>query len=310
MRMVALLPAYLLSRDYRWIVFTATSAVRGILRASARRSWSWPAPTARASQAAPDQLGPLLREGSARARRLPARRAAGSGFQLRAPMIASDRSALRRPGRRDPAVALDDGRQAVGYDELDVAGRRRRATGSPPTASASRCSPTTASAGRSPTSRCTARPLPCVPLPGFFTLGADSRTRSTMPASTACSTDDPRAHARTARRAGSAAGVSGRSGLAMFRRQLDAVGATAAARRHGQGHLHLRQHRRSRRACASARPSSRPWRDRWREATARSASSGTCACCRSPRCSRTSPASTRRCSRAPPACCRPRPSPA
>ena len=31
MRMVAALPAYLLARDYRWIVFTATSAVRGIL---------------------------------------------------------------------------------------------------------------------------------------------------------------------------------------------------------------------------------------------------------------------------------------
>jgi hypothetical protein len=32
MRMVASLPDYLLSRDYRWIVFTATSAVRGILQ--------------------------------------------------------------------------------------------------------------------------------------------------------------------------------------------------------------------------------------------------------------------------------------
>lgn len=31
-RIVALLPAYLLSRDYRWIVFTATSTVRGILQ--------------------------------------------------------------------------------------------------------------------------------------------------------------------------------------------------------------------------------------------------------------------------------------
>ena len=31
MRMVASLPSYLLSRDYQWIVFTATSAVRGIL---------------------------------------------------------------------------------------------------------------------------------------------------------------------------------------------------------------------------------------------------------------------------------------
>jgi hypothetical protein len=31
MRMVAALPAYLLARDYQWIVFTATSAVRGIL---------------------------------------------------------------------------------------------------------------------------------------------------------------------------------------------------------------------------------------------------------------------------------------
>lgn len=31
-RMVAMLPAYLLARDYRWIVFTATSAVRGILQ--------------------------------------------------------------------------------------------------------------------------------------------------------------------------------------------------------------------------------------------------------------------------------------
>jgi hypothetical protein len=32
MRIVALLPAYLLDRDYRWIVFTATRAVRGILQ--------------------------------------------------------------------------------------------------------------------------------------------------------------------------------------------------------------------------------------------------------------------------------------
>ena len=32
MRMVAELPSYLLARDYRWIVFTATSAVRGILQ--------------------------------------------------------------------------------------------------------------------------------------------------------------------------------------------------------------------------------------------------------------------------------------
>jgi hypothetical protein len=32
MRMVAVLPSYLLARDYRWIVFTATSAVRGILQ--------------------------------------------------------------------------------------------------------------------------------------------------------------------------------------------------------------------------------------------------------------------------------------
>lgn len=31
-RMVALLPSYLLSLDYQWIVFTATSAVRGILQ--------------------------------------------------------------------------------------------------------------------------------------------------------------------------------------------------------------------------------------------------------------------------------------
>lgn len=31
MRMVAQLPAFLLARDYRWIVFTATSTVRGIL---------------------------------------------------------------------------------------------------------------------------------------------------------------------------------------------------------------------------------------------------------------------------------------
>ena len=33
LRMVALLPANLLARDYRWIVFTATSAVREILLA-------------------------------------------------------------------------------------------------------------------------------------------------------------------------------------------------------------------------------------------------------------------------------------
>jgi len=32
MRMVAALPSYLRSREYRWIVFTATSAVRGILQ--------------------------------------------------------------------------------------------------------------------------------------------------------------------------------------------------------------------------------------------------------------------------------------
>ena len=32
MRMVAELPSYLLARDYSWIVFTATSAVRGILQ--------------------------------------------------------------------------------------------------------------------------------------------------------------------------------------------------------------------------------------------------------------------------------------
>ena len=32
MRMVASLPGYLLARDYRWIVFTATSAVRAILQ--------------------------------------------------------------------------------------------------------------------------------------------------------------------------------------------------------------------------------------------------------------------------------------
>jgi hypothetical protein len=32
MRMVASLPAYLLSRDYRWLVFTATDAVRAILQ--------------------------------------------------------------------------------------------------------------------------------------------------------------------------------------------------------------------------------------------------------------------------------------
>ena len=32
MRMVAALPSYLLSHDYRWIVFTATNAVRGILQ--------------------------------------------------------------------------------------------------------------------------------------------------------------------------------------------------------------------------------------------------------------------------------------
>jgi hypothetical protein len=33
MRMVAQLPAYLLAHDFRWIVFTATTAVHGILRA-------------------------------------------------------------------------------------------------------------------------------------------------------------------------------------------------------------------------------------------------------------------------------------
>jgi len=32
MRMVAALPAYVLAQDFRWIVFTATSAVRGILQ--------------------------------------------------------------------------------------------------------------------------------------------------------------------------------------------------------------------------------------------------------------------------------------
>jgi len=32
MRMVAALPAHLLAQEYEWIVFTATSAVRGILQ--------------------------------------------------------------------------------------------------------------------------------------------------------------------------------------------------------------------------------------------------------------------------------------
>ncbi len=79
MRMVASLPTYLLSRDYQWIVFTATSAVRGILESfgaplvelAARRR------LARGGQRRP--VGSLLRQRSARAGRLPAGEPLGAG---------------------------------------------------------------------------------------------------------------------------------------------------------------------------------------------------------------------------------------
>ena len=54
----------------------------GSSRVSARRSWSWPAPTARASQAA-RIAGAATTRRSARARRLPAHEPAHPGLQLR-----------------------------------------------------------------------------------------------------------------------------------------------------------------------------------------------------------------------------------
>ena len=82
-------------------------------------------------------------------------------------------------------VALDDGRQALGYDELEslVAEEGEWLAG---------CGERFAIVADNGVGWAIAdlalhrRPLPCVPLPGFFTSPRRSYTRSTMPASIAC----------------------------------------------------------------------------------------------------------------------------
>ena len=140
------------------------------------------------------------------------------------------------------------------------------------------------------------RQLPSVPLPGYLHAGADPARARRCRHRLRCSPTTPTRVRRVARRLARSAAVSGRTGLAMFRRQLDAatrprlpagtvkVTYTSGSTARAEGRLPRRRATRSSRAVAGRRDGER------------SASSATSACCRSPRCSRTSPASTRRCS--------------
>jgi long-chain acyl-CoA synthetase len=127
--------------------------------------------------------------------------------------LASARPAV--PGR----VALDDGRLALGYDELEsrVAEEGDWLAG---------CGERFAIVADNGVGWAIAdlalhrRPLPCVPLPGFFTSA--QILHALDDAGIDCLlTDDP-ARMRALLTGWRTAGVSGRSGLAMFRRQLDA----------------------------------------------------------------------------------------
>lgn len=116
-------------------------------------------------------------------------------------------------------VALDDGRLALGYDELDsrVAEEADWLAG---------CGERFAIVADNGVGWAIAdlalhrRPLPCVPLPGFFTSA--QILHALDDAGIDCLlTDDP-ARMRALLTGWRTAGVSGRSGLATFRRQLDA----------------------------------------------------------------------------------------
>ena len=131
-------------------------------------------------------------------------------------MIASAR-ALRLP-RASGRPALDDGRQVVGYDEL---ASRVEEEGDWLAAHGERFALLADNgAGWAIADLALhARGLPCVPLPGFFT---DAQlTHALDDAGIDCVIgDDPR-RLRGLLAGWQTAGVSGRSGLAMFRRRLD-----------------------------------------------------------------------------------------
>ncbi len=132
-------------------------------------------------------------------------------------MIASALAAARPAALA--RVALDDGRQALGYDELEslVAEEGEWLAG---------CGERFAIVADNGVGWAIAdlalhrRPLPCVPLPGFFTSA--QILHALDDAGIDCLlTDDP-ARMRPLLVGWRTAGVSGRTGLAMFRRQLDA----------------------------------------------------------------------------------------
>ena len=81
--MVAQLPAFLLARDYRWIVFTATSTVRGILQGFGAPLVELARADAARVATSPDRWGRYYRKGPARARRIPPRDPAHPGLQPR-----------------------------------------------------------------------------------------------------------------------------------------------------------------------------------------------------------------------------------
>jgi long-subunit acyl-CoA synthetase (AMP-forming) len=130
-------------------------------------------------------------------------------------------SALAADGRLPCGrVALDDGRQAIGYDELaarvDEEGAWLAARGERFALLADN------GLGWAITDLALhGRQLPCVPLPGFFSPG--QITHALDDAGIDCLVTDDPARVRGLLPGWHTSGVSGRSGLAMFRRRLDAA---------------------------------------------------------------------------------------
>ncbi len=84
-RMVSQLPSYLLELRYRWIVFTATSALRGILREPRGAAGRTGRGRAAAHSRRVRRMGPLLRDRPARVRGIPWRRPGPGRIHRRGP---------------------------------------------------------------------------------------------------------------------------------------------------------------------------------------------------------------------------------
>ena len=239
-RMVALLPSHLLARDYQWIVFTATSAVREILL-------GFGAPLielARAERArvalGSDQWGRYYETDPRVFAGLPSRQPATPRLRHGRRMTTSALHDALRHGSRSasPSTTGGDGSDFRRARPAARRGGRVARRGRRALRAARRQRDRL---GASPTSHCTSGNCPRCRCRGTSRRSRSS-TRSTMPASTACSPTTP-THAATCSPDGEQWRSPRRTGLTMFRRQLDPAARPRLAAWHGQGDLHLGQHR-------------------------------------------------------------------